>query len=51
MRALIQRINKGSVTVDQRIVADEIGFGLMIFLGVGHEKLLIYGFLEMRMEK
>jgi len=37
MRALIQRINKGSVTVDQRIVADEIGFGLMIFLGVGHE--------------
>lgn len=37
MRALIQRISKGSVSVDQRIVADEIGFGLMIFLGVGHE--------------
>jgi D-tyrosyl-tRNA(Tyr) deacylase len=37
MRALIQRISKGSVTVDQRIVADEVGFGLMIFLGVGHE--------------
>jgi D-tyrosyl-tRNA(Tyr) deacylase len=37
MRALIQRISKGSVTVDQRIVADEIGIGLMIFLGVGHE--------------
>ncbi|MBW6474469.1 MAG: D-aminoacyl-tRNA deacylase, partial [Anaerolineaceae bacterium] len=37
MRALIQRISKGSVSVDQRIVADEIGRGLMIFLGVGHE--------------
>ena len=37
MRALIQRINKGSVSVDQRIVAGEIGSGLMIFLGVGHE--------------
>ena len=37
MRALIQRISKGSVTVDQRIVANEIGIGLMIFLGVGHE--------------
>ena len=37
MRALIQRISRGSVTVDQRIVADEVGVGLMIFLGVGHE--------------
>lgn len=37
MRALIQRINNGSVSVDQRIVAGEIGSGLMIFLGVGHE--------------
>jgi len=37
MRVLIQRISKGSVTVDQRIVADEVGIGLMIFLGVGHE--------------
>ena len=37
MRALIQRIKKGSVSVDQRIVAGEIGSGLMIFLGVGHE--------------
>jgi D-tyrosyl-tRNA(Tyr) deacylase len=37
MRALIQRISRGSVTVDQRIVADEVGIGLMIFLGVGHE--------------
>ena len=37
MRALIQRIRKGSVTVDQRMVAEEIDIGLMIFLGVGHE--------------
>jgi D-tyrosyl-tRNA(Tyr) deacylase len=37
MRVLIQRISKDSVTVDQRIVADEVGVGLMIFLGVGHE--------------
>ena len=37
MRALIQRISKGSVTVDQRTVAEEIGDGLMVFLGVGHE--------------
>lgn len=37
MRALIQRISKGSVKVDDRLVAKEIGFGLMIFLGVGHE--------------
>lgn len=37
MRALIQRISKGSVTVDDRIVAKEIGSGLMIFLGVGHD--------------
>jgi D-tyrosyl-tRNA(Tyr) deacylase len=37
MRALIQRISKGSVTVDQRMVAEEINIGLMIFLGVGHD--------------
>lgn len=37
MRALIQRISKGSVSVNERIVADEVGIGLMIFLGVGHE--------------
>lgn len=37
MRALVQRISKGSVEVDHRIVAKEIGNGLMIFLGVGHE--------------
>ncbi len=37
MRALIQRINRGSVTVDQEVIAREITSGLMIFLGVGHE--------------
>lgn len=37
MRALIQRVSKGSVIVDDRVVAKEIGDGLMIFLGVGHE--------------
>ena len=36
MRALIQRISSGSVTVDQKIIAQEINSGLMIFLGVGH---------------
>jgi D-tyrosyl-tRNA(Tyr) deacylase len=37
MRALIQRISNGSVSVDQDMVAKEIGIGLMIFLGVGHD--------------
>lgn len=37
MRALVQRISKGSVEVDNQVVAKEIGNGLMIFLGVGHE--------------
>jgi D-tyrosyl-tRNA(Tyr) deacylase len=37
MRALVQRISKGSVEVDNQVVAKEIGDGLMIFLGVGHE--------------
>ena len=37
MRALIQRISNGSVSVDHRIVAKETRNGLMIFLGVGHE--------------
>lgn len=37
MRALIQRISSGSVTVDKEIIAQEITSGLMIFLGVGHE--------------
>ncbi|MGE5249372.1 MAG: D-aminoacyl-tRNA deacylase [Bacteroidota bacterium] len=35
MRALIQRVSKGSVTVDGRTVAS-IGRGLVILLGVGH---------------
>ncbi len=37
MRALIQRISHGSVSVNNENVAGEIGTGLMIFLGVGHE--------------
>ncbi len=37
MRALIQRISHGSVTVNHKVIAGEIGTGLMIFLGVGHE--------------
>ena len=37
MRALIQRISSGSVTVDKEVIAKEINSGLMIFLGVGHE--------------
>ncbi len=37
MRALIQRIKKGSVSVDDKVVAGEIGTGFMVFLGVGHE--------------
>lgn len=37
MRALIQRISRGSVSVNNEIVAGEIETGLMIFLGVGHE--------------
>jgi D-tyrosyl-tRNA(Tyr) deacylase len=37
MRALIQRVSKGSVSVENRIVAKEIIAGLMIFLGVGHD--------------
>lgn len=35
MRALIQRIQRGSVKVDEKFVAKEIQNGLMIFLGVG----------------
>jgi len=37
LRALIQRIKKGSVSVDDKVVAGEIGTGFMVFLGVGHE--------------
>ena len=36
MRAVIQRVNQGSVTVDGKIVA-EIGVGLVVLLGVGPE--------------
>ena len=34
MRALLQRVSSGKVTVDRRIVA-EIGRGLVILLGIG----------------
>ncbi|MEM6684579.1 MAG: D-aminoacyl-tRNA deacylase [Bacteroidota bacterium] len=36
MKAVIQRVTKASVTVDQKTVAD-IGHGLLILLGVAHE--------------
>ena len=36
MRAVIQRVSQGSVTVDKEIVA-EIGHGLVILLGIGPE--------------
>lgn len=35
MRALIQRIQRGSVKVDGEFVANEIQTGLMVFLGIG----------------
>ncbi len=35
MRAILQRVNFGQVTVEQRLVAD-IQTGLVILLGVGH---------------
>lgn len=35
MRAVLQRITQGSVQVDQRLIADQIGPGLLIFLGIG----------------
>ena len=36
MRAVIQRVSQGSVTVEEEIVA-EIGVGLVVLLGVGPE--------------
>ncbi|HEY5902051.1 MAG TPA: D-aminoacyl-tRNA deacylase [Anaerolineales bacterium] len=36
MRLLLQRVSKASVTVDGRVIA-EIGQGLLILLGIGHQ--------------
>lgn len=36
MRALLQRVNSGKVTVNDQIIA-QIGGGLVILLGIGHE--------------
>ena len=36
MRAVVQRVSQGKVTVDGEITG-EIGFGLVVLLGVGHE--------------
>lgn len=36
MRAILQRVTKGSVTVDGQVVAD-IGLGYVVLLGVGHK--------------
>jgi D-tyrosyl-tRNA(Tyr) deacylase len=53
MRALLQRVSQASVTVDGKIVG-EIGQGLLVLLGVGHDdgeaqvKLLVNKIINMR---
>lgn len=39
MRAVVQRVRRGKVSVDERVVA-EIGPGMVILLGIGHQDTL-----------